>query len=44
MRDIHAIITIKVRPGLDLLDFVMIDIVKSEKNGLSGANRDNTVK
>ena len=33
MRDIHAIITIKVRPGLDLFDFVMIDLVKSEKYG-----------
>ena len=33
MRGIHAIITISVRPGLDLIDFVMIDLVKSEKYG-----------
>ena len=33
MRDIHAKITIAVRPGFDLFDFVMIDLVKLEKYG-----------
>ena len=31
MRDIHAIITRAVRPGLDLFDFLMIDL-KNQKN------------
>ena len=33
MRGIHAIITISARPGLELIDFVMKDLVKSEKYG-----------
>ena len=44
MRDIHVIITITARPGLEFINFFMLDLEKLVKYGQSGANWDNTVK